>query len=239
MYSEIKDNKHLLINRCTSSEKILLEDIVDSIDDATTLSFTKLNGDTGDFEGVMLNIIPEERKSFKIIGELPTYINAFANENAPITFSVEPSDDLEIYTYCPDSERLTIYQDKEQSNLLYVNAKEQKFDTTLHYEIKKAKYETISGTINIVVGQRLTTDVKFIVLDPDESNYYNFTLWDEDNTTYYPYISNREYVNYNLEPKKYTLQVSKGDGSILTTMEYEVTENMLLFPSHIKEVPAS
>lgn len=239
MYSEIKDNKHLLINRCTSSEKILLEDIVDSIDDATTLSFTKLNGDTGDFEGVMLNIIPEERKSFKLIGELPTYINAFANENAPITFSVEPNDDLEIYTYCPDSSRLTIYQDKEQSNLLYVIPKEQKFDTTLHYEIKKAKYETISGTIYITIGQRLSTDVKFIVLDPDENNYYNFTLWDENNTTYYPYISSREYVNYNLEPKKYTLQVSKGDGSILTTMEYEVTENMLLFPSYIKEIPAS
>lgn len=239
MYSEIKDNKHLLINRCTSSEKILLEDIVDSIDDVTTLSFTKLNGDTGDFEGVMLNIIPEERKSFKIIGELPTYINAFANENAPITFSVEPNDDLEIYTYCPDSSRLTIYQDKEQSNLLYVIPKEQKFDTTLYYEIKRAKYETISGTIYITIGQRLTTDIKFIVLDPDENNYYNFTLWDENNTTYYSYIASREYCNYNLEPKKYTLQVSKGDGSILTTMEYEVTENMLLFPSYVKEIPAS
>ena len=164
MYSEIKDNNHLLINRCTESEKILLEDIVDSIDDATTLSFTKLNGDTGDFEGVILNIIPEERKSFKLIGELPTYINAFANENTIITFSVEPFDDLEIYTYCPDSEKLNIYQDKEQSNLLYVNSKEQKFDTTLHYEIKKAKYETISGVIHIVVGQRLSTEVKSSVI---------------------------------------------------------------------------
>lgn len=239
MYSEIKDNRHLLINRCTEPEKILLEDIVDSIDDATTLSFTKLNGDTGDFEGVMLNIIPEERKSFKLIGELPTYINVFANENAPITFSVEPSDNLEIYTYCPDSSRLTIYQDKEQSNLLYVNSKEQKFDTTLHYEIKKAKYETISGVIHIAVGQRLSTEVKFIVLDSDENNYYNFTLSDKDSTTYIPFISSREYAGYNLEPKKYTLQVTRGDGPILTSLEYEVTEDMLLFPSHIKEIPIS
>ena len=239
MYSEIKDNRHLLINRCTEPEKILLEDIVDSIDDATTLSFTKLNGDTGDFEGVMLNIIPEERKSFKLIGELPTYINALANENTTITFSVEPFDDLEIYTYCPDSEKLNIYQDKEQSNLLYVNSKEQKFDTTLHYEIKKAKYETISGVIHIVVGQRLSTEVKFIVLDSDENNYYNFTLLDKDSTTYTPFISSIKYADYNLEPKKYTLQVTRGDGSILTNLEYEVTEDMLLFPSHIKEIPIS
>ena len=239
MYSEIKDNRHLLINRCTEPEKILLEDIVDSIDHDTTLSFTKINGDTGDFEGVMLNIIPEERKSFKLIGELPTYINAFANENTTITFSVEPFDDLEIYTYCPDSEKLNIYQDKEQSNLLYVNSKEQKFDTTLHYEIKKAKYETISGVIHIVVGQRLSTEVKFIVLDSDENNYYNFTLLDKDSTTYTPFISSIKYADYNLEPKKYTLQVTRGDGSILTNLEYEVTEDMLLFPSHIKEIPIS
>ena len=62
---------------------------------------------------------------------------------------------------------------------------------------------------------------------------------DKDSTTYIPFISSREYASYNLEPKKYTLQVTRGDGSILTNLEYEVTEDMLLFPSHIKEIPIS
>lgn len=51
MYSEIKDNKRILINRLDDSEKLLLQNMYEESKECD-ISFKELNGETGDFDGI-------------------------------------------------------------------------------------------------------------------------------------------------------------------------------------------
>ena len=50
MYSEIKNNNQILINRIDENEAILLKNFYDESKDSI-LSLIELNGETGDFSG--------------------------------------------------------------------------------------------------------------------------------------------------------------------------------------------
>ena len=58
MYSEIKNNNQILINRLDENEAILLKNFYDESQNSI-LSLTELNGETGDFSGLILETAKE------------------------------------------------------------------------------------------------------------------------------------------------------------------------------------
>lgn len=62
MYAEIKGKNKILINRLDNNERIILENIVESID-KSDIDIKALTGETGDFDGIMITLNPTEEVS--------------------------------------------------------------------------------------------------------------------------------------------------------------------------------
>lgn len=231
MYSEIKNNNQILINRCTEAEKILLEDIVDCITDTTVLSFTKLNGDTGDFEGVILNIENEQAKNFTINGELPNSLTINPNELTNITFDIEPNDLDKIYINSNDLENLVIVTLENNAITLYAK---QAGNYTLSYVLTKFGYNAITNTIKISCIERTTTKIEFVAINKEN---VEFEVIDTNSTKYDTQSSTTNSAIFDLPVGTYTVKIfDKESKSLLKTVEQKITEEMLEQPMHILEI---
>ena len=231
MYSEIKNNNQILINRCTEAEKILLEDIVDCITDTTVLSFTKLNGDTGDFEGVILNIEDEKAKNFTVNSELPNSLTINPNELVTITFDIEPNDLDKIYINSNDLENLVIVTLENNAITLYAK---QAGNYTLGYVLTKSGYNAITNTIKISCIERTTTKIEFVAINKEN---VEFEVIDTNSTKYDTQSSTINSAIFDLPVGTYTVKIfDKESKSLLKTVEQKITEEMLEQPMHILEI---
>ena len=59
MYSEVKNENTILINRLDDSERILLKSIYDKSENAK-ITMKELTDDSGEFGGVLIEVKPEE-----------------------------------------------------------------------------------------------------------------------------------------------------------------------------------
>ena len=91
MYSEIKNNNQILINRLDENEAILLKNFYNESQNSI-LSLTELNGETGDFSGLILEKTPIAPKA--VISEklIPVKLDIYPNEEYVYTFKTNVED---------------------------------------------------------------------------------------------------------------------------------------------------
>ena len=210
MYAEIKNANKILINRLADTERILLEQIANEAETAE-ITFSKLTGETGDFDGIMINVTNTVKKiepTEKILSEITVLVG-------------EPKE----YILPVDSEVtvLTAYNNEH----LKVTANDNKlvfstdgvFEDTVHYEITKAGYESLAGEINVISKER---DEVTLTINTDPADPDAILVFDEHDTKLIPV--NSDIINiYSLPVGTYKIVISK--------INYRQTEDLITITS--------
>lgn len=211
MYSEIKNNRQVLINRLTDSERILLKDIYD-LSKISTISLKELDDETGDFSGVIMTITPEEPKELLIEGTIATSLEIFQKEKFTYTFPVDNDVTILIDN---DNDNMMV---TSKGNELSMIASEPLQDV-IKYEISKDGYKHIHGEIAVNAILRDKAKVTFNIIP---EGIYNVRVCD-DNCTHY--FSNNGV--YELPIGKYHVFVSSINHRY-EKQEFEVTEEDII-----------
>jgi hypothetical protein len=203
MYAEIKDNNKILINRLTDSESILLQNIVQNSSNAS-ITFDSLNGDTGDFDGVMINVIPANSAVLNV--SIPSLLAINTNKQTDLTLDIPESS-----TILLQQSDYTNLEAKTYSNHILINAKATG-SYIVRYQIKCTGYKDIYGQISVNAGEYNFT-VTTINVSPDNSA---IEVKNSAGTVLTPTIG----VNiFNLVRDTYTITVSKlGYTTKITTL---------------------
>lgn len=207
MYSEIKSQKQILINRLDDSERILLKEIYNTSKNAD-ISLQELTGETGDFDGVMLNVVPKDLPELDIT--IPTELDVFINETSSYVFPV--SEDATILVNS-DNEDLKVYT---AGNVLHILA-DKELNGNIRYEIDEEGYKHLHGEIKVTATTRDVMRVSIDIIPvPDR-----MILVDSNLTEY-----NSVDGIYELPIGKYRVFASKLNFE-LVNQEFEITQEDL------------
>lgn len=205
MYAEIKDSERILINRLADSERILLKQIADNSKTAD-ITFSELNGETGDFDGIMINVKPIAPKKIEVTEPILTEITVFVGEAKEYVLPVEEGVTV-LTSY--SNENLKVAANNNE--LLFFT--DGVFEDTVKYEITKEGYESISGEIKVISKER--DEVRLTILTNPESPDAIVVL-NEHDTKLLPIEDTNVYL---LKAGDYTVKVSK--------MDYKQAENTI------------
>lgn len=215
MYSEIKDNKRILINRLNDSEKILLQNMYEESKNCN-LSFTELNGETGDFDGVMLEMTKIEPKDLTLYENILKTLTIYQKEEYTYIFPVDP--DVEVLINYNETDKMKI---TSKGNVLTILANEP-LEDTIKYEISKDGYKHIHGEIALTTKVRDTAKVTVNVI-PSE-NVKAIRVVDAETGTY----MKKESPIYNLPVGQYLVFVKYENNDFKLITNFEVTEEDIL-----------
>lgn len=227
MYSEIKNNNQILINRLNDAEAILLKNFYDeSLNSILTLK--ELNGETGDFSGVILektSIAPKAIISEKLI---------------PVKLDINPNEEY-VYTFKTNVEDVEVLFNQDNYDYLEVKAIDNTlvFNTTnlvnakVNYELRKEGYQSLYGTFDLASIPR-----KYIVLQvkttPEDAEV---VIKDSKDTQLVPVnitVGSNE-QGYIVEEGFYTIEVSK-EGYETVTQLVEILTNDMLYKTKEIEI---
>lgn len=212
MYSEIKNNSQILINRLDDNEKILLKSIYD-ISLNSDINFKALDGETGEFDGMMINIVPKQPKKLELNGVIASMLNIYQKEDYEYEFPVLDTD-IDILI-----KHNNIYLKAfTENNALKLFPKEV-LEDEIQYEIRKEGYESIYGTIQINAVVRDTVKVTIETNVEDAK----IDIFDKKCIKYIPEFDD----TYNLPVGAYDLIATKEDYEIYKA-EIEITNDDLI-----------
>ena len=227
MYSEIKNNNQILINRLNDAEAILLKNFYD--ESLNSILFLKeLNGETGDFSGVILEKTPIAPKA--IISE----------KLIPVNLDINPNEEY-IYTFKTNVEDVEVLFNQDNYDYLEVKAIDNTlvFNTTnlvnakVNYELRKEGYQSLYGTFDLasiprkyIVLQVKTTpeDAEVVIKDSKDTQLVPVTFTAESNEQ-----------GYIVEEGFYTIEVSK-EGYETVTQQVEILANDMLYKTKEIEI---
>ena len=197
MYAEIKDSERILINRLADSERILLKQIADNSKTAD-ITFSELNGETGDFDGVMVNVKPVGPKKIEVKEPILTEITVLVGEAKEYVLPVEEGVTI-LTSYNNENLKVTA---SDNELLFFTNGV---FEDTVKYEITKEGYESLPGEINVISKER---DEVTLVINTDPADPDAILVFDEHDTKLIPV--NPDVINtYSLPVGTYRIMVSK------------------------------
>lgn len=227
MYSEIKNNNQILINRLNDAEAILLKNFYDESLNSI-LSLKELNGETGDFSGVILEKTPIAPKA--IISE----------KLIPVNLDINPNEEY-VYTFKTNVEDVEVLFNQDNYDYLEVKAIDNTlvFNTTnlvnakVNYELRKEGYQSLYGTFDLASIPR-----KYIVLQvkttPEDAEV---VIKDSKDTQLVPVnvtVGSNE-QGYIVEEGFYTIEVSK-EGYETVTQLVEILANDMLYKTKEIEI---
>lgn len=227
MYSEIKNNNQILINRLDENEAILLKNFYDESQNSI-LSLTELNGETGDFSGLILEKTPIAPKA--VISEklIPVNLDIYPNEEYVYTFKTNV-EDVEVLFNQDNYDYLEV---KAIDNTLVFNTTNL-VNAKVNYELRKEGYQSLYGTFDLASVPR-----KYIMLQikttPEDAN---IVLKDSKDTQLVPVnitVGSNE-KGYVVEEGFYTVEVSK-EGYETVTQQVEILANDMLYKTKELEI---
>lgn len=227
MYSEIKNNNQILINRLNDAEAILLKNFYDESLNSI-LSLKELNGETGDFSGVILEKAPIAPKA--IISE----------KLIPVKLDINPNEEY-VYTFKTNVEDVEVLFNQDNYDYLEVKAIDNTlvFNTTnlvnakVNYELRKEGYQSLYGTFDLASIPR-----KYIVLQvkttPEDAEVI---IKDSKDTQLVPVniTAGSNEQGYIVEEGFYTIEVSK-EGYETVTQQVEILANDMLYKTKEIEI---
>lgn len=210
MYAEIKNANKILINRLADTERILLEQIATEAETAE-ITFSKLTGETGDFDGIMINVTNTVKKiepTEKILSEITVLVGE------PVEYVLPVDSEVTVLTaYNNEHLKVTANDNK------LVFSTDGVFEDTVYYEITKAGYESLSGEIKIISKER---DEVLLTINTEPADPDAILVFDEHDTKLIPL--NPDVINvYSLPVGTYKIKVSK--------IDYKQVEDLLTITS--------
>ncbi|MBQ2639152.1 MAG: hypothetical protein IJF92_00080 [Bacilli bacterium] len=161
MYAMIKDSTKILINRLDSNEKVLLQQIAENSKNAE-IAFSELDGETGDFDGVIINVNPIVPKTVEPTEAIETILKPYKNEL--LTYKFPVPEDVNILIKYEHYDKLDI---TSIGNTITIKSPDIVEDT-LKYEIREEGFEPLYGEIKIEVVERTEAIVTLSVTpEPD------------------------------------------------------------------------
>ena len=149
MYAMIKDSTKILINRLDSNEKVLLQQIAENSKNAE-IAFSELDGETGDFDGVIINVNPIVPKTVEPTETIETILKPYKNEL--LTYKFPVPEDVNILIKYEHYDKLDI---TSIGNTITIKSPDIVEDT-LKYEIREEGFEPLYGEIKIEVVERIS-----------------------------------------------------------------------------------
>ena len=145
MYSEIKSNNKILINRLDENESLLLENILNMSNQPNgVIKMERLTDESGDFGGVFIEVTLEDLKTIDVLYDIVEELDVYKNESTTYTFPV--AEDVTVTTTNSSSD-VTVTVDR---NSITVVATEDVNDV-IHYTLSKEGYTSIDGEIKLSV----------------------------------------------------------------------------------------
>jgi len=176
MYSEIKSNNKILINRVNENESILLENIYNKASlPNSKIVIEKLTDETGDFGGVFIEVIEEDLKTIDVLDDIVEELDVYMNE--PLTYTFPVAKDVTVTT-TNSSDKVTV---TTLENTITVTATESVNDV-IHYTISKEGYKSVTGEIKVYV---ITADRIPVTVNTNPENA-NVIVLNQYGTRYYP-----------------------------------------------------
>lgn len=233
MYSEVKSENQILINRLNENEKILLESIYNKSQvENSKLSMSKLSDETGDFGGVLINLQEGEIPKIELNEATVKEVWLAIGESIDIEFNTNLSEDkIKILTYT-DNNSIAI---KSSKNVITINPVEtQELSTgVLNYCIEADEYESYTGEITVHIIQRPLAKTYIKVTTKDDTETYiedaSYIVKDKDETQ----ITPLEDGSYNLAVGSYSIEITHID-YITVQSTIKITNSDLLVASVTK-----
>lgn len=227
MYSEIKNNNQILINRIDENEAILLKNFYDESKDSI-LSLIELNGETGDFSGLILEKTPIAPKKVESQVKIPVKLDIYPNEEYVYTFKTNV-EDAEVLFNQNNYDYLEV---RAIDNTLVFNTTNL-VNAKVNYEVRKEGYKPLKGYFDLASVPR-----KYIILQikatPEDAN---IILKDSKDTQIesvnLTFGSNEK--GYVVEEGFYTVEVSK-EGYETVTQQIEILANDMLYKTKELEI---
>lgn len=227
MYSEIKNNNQILINRIDENEAILLKNFYDESKDSI-LSLIELNGETGDFSGLILEKTPIAPKKVESQVKIPVKLDIYPNEEYVYTFKTNV-EDAEVLFNQNNYDYLEV---KAIDNTLVFNTTNL-VNAKVNYEVRKEGYKPLKGYFDLASVPR-----KYIILQikatPEDAN---IVVKDSKDTQLVPVnltVGSNE-KGYVVEEGFYTVEVSK-EGYETVTQQIEILANDMLYKTKELEI---
>ena len=183
MYSEIKTNNKILINRVNENEAILLEDIFNKANLPNgKIKMEKLTDESGNFGGVFIEVTEEDLKPIYVLDDIVEELDVYLNE--PLTYTFPVAKDVTVTT-TNSSDKVNIVTSE---NTITVTATDTVNDV-IEYTISKEGYIPITGEIKVytVTADRIPVTVN---TNPEGANVI---ILNQYGTRYYP-NDNEDYM---------------------------------------------
>jgi len=229
MYSEIKSSDKILINRLDENEKILLKDIYKRGNlSSSKFEMNELTDESGEFGGVMLNLISLDNKDITIETDIPKALTVTVGDNYSLNIETDIKDETPVI-YFKSSDNTAIYENLAMTTGISFKAlKTLEEPAKLYYTIAAENYNTTNGSINLSIIPKGTQKVVFEVYDEDNLPITDvlITVTDSEGTQYIVNEEDNLNTKYVELPKEtYTIKVQPVD-----TERYEeyINENYII-----------
>lgn len=227
MYSEVKNNNQILINRIDENEAILLKNFYDESKDSI-LSLIELNGETGDFSGLILEKTPIAPKKVESQVKIPVKLDIYPNEEYVYTFKTNV-EDAEVLFNQNNYDYLEV---RAIDNTLVFNTTNL-VNAKVNYEVRKEGYKPLKGYFDLASVPR-----KYILLQikttPEDAD---IVVKDSKDTQLVPVnitVGSNE-KGYVVEEGFYTVEVSK-EGYETVTQQIGILANDMLYKTKELEI---
>lgn len=227
MYSEIKNNNQILINRLDENEAILLKNFYDESQNSI-LSLTELNGETGDFSGLILEKTPIAPKKIESQVKIPVKLDIYPNEEYVYTFKTNVEDAEVLF----NQDNYDYLEVKAIDNTLVFNTTNL-VNAIVNYEVRKEGYKPLKGYFDLASVPRKYTLLQ-IKTTPEDAD---IVVKDSKDTQLVPVnitVGSNE-KGYVVEEGFYTVEVSK-EGYETVTQQIEILANDMLYKTKELEI---
>ena len=226
MYSEIKSSDKILINRLDENEKILLKDIYKrGALPSAKFEMDELTDESGEFGGVMLNLISLDNKDIIVDTDIPKALTITVGDTYSLEIETNIKDETPVI-YFKSSDNTAIYENlAETTGISFRALKTVEEPVKLYYTIAAEGYNTINGSIDLSIIPKETQTVVFEVYNEDNIpiNDVLITVTDNDDTQYIVNEENTFNTKYVELPKgTYTVKVQPVD---IETYEEYINDN--------------
>lgn len=252
MYSEIKNENTILINRLDDSERILLKSIYDKSENAK-ITMKELTDESGDFGGVLVKVESDkekpgtENKVIEFKEEIPETLLTKVGEPVVIKLDTNiPNNDF-VLVYNSDKPDLVVL-DASSKDLSFIITpyfslnpsfmiEPKTIEVTINYSIMATGFEPISKTIKVTAEPAELVTCDFTVMDYD-MNYRTVESMEmvneETSEVYEPTIINDYIYRFAVPIGNYLINSTTKDG----TNSYNVyLDEPYLIPGYYKEEP--
>ena len=237
MYSEIKSNDKILINRLDENEQIILEEIYKKSQlDNTDIIIEKLTDESGDFGGVLINFIENDLNVIELKEEIPELITLEVGKASRILIDTNIKD-VQPIVYCSLDNQDNYVKIEYASNYIDISCEEVCTNSIkLYYSISAEGYKTYNGIITINTIAKENQRVEITVTDGTDNitDLFDAIVIDENDTDYIlAYDSANKMYIVNLPVGNYTAKIKyKNSEEIIRSSDFVIDEEKLLNPEN-------